>query len=215
MNRPAYSVIRSGLLLGLIALTGTALLTGVNSLTHERIRQQEKNRMMQQLNAIVPATTFNNDLLTDRIEVYEDELFTNPQTVPVYRARMDGMPVAVLMTVTAPDGYNGDIRILVGIDDEGTILGVRIVSHRETPGLGDPIELDKSDWILGFTSKSLQNPDHKGWAVKRDGGTFDQFTGATISPRAVVKAVHNCLLYFKANRQTLFTTPAEMTELND
>ena len=214
MSQSTHPVMRSGVLLGLIALIGTALLTGVNALTHERIKQQERNRMMQQFNAIVPSASFNNDLLTDRIEVREEKLFRHPQPVSVYRARMDGRPVAALMTITAPDGYNGDIRILVGIDDKGVVLGVRIIAHRETPGLGDPIELDKSDWVLGFTSKSLKNPQEKAWAVKRDGGAFDQFTGATISPRAVVRAVHNCLLYFEANRQNLFDTPADITESN-
>ena len=117
---------------------------------------------------------------------------------------MDDQPVAVLMLVTAADGYNGDIRLLVAVENTGTVLGVRVVSHRETPGLGDPIEIEKSNWILGFTNKSLLNPQGNGWAVKRDGGEFDQFTGATISPRAVVKTVHNTLLYFKANQKLLF-----------
>lgn len=109
-----------------------------------------------------------------------------------------------MMIVTAPDGYNGDIRLLIGINAAGSILGVRVISHRETPGLGDPIEAEKSDWIHGFKQKSLKTPQSSGWAVKKDGGEFDQFTGATISPRAVVRAVHTTLLYFKANKQALF-----------
>ena len=117
-------------------------------------------------------------------------------------------PVAVLMIVTASGGYNGDIRLLIGIDTDGRVLGVRVISHRETPGLGDPIELEKSDWILGFNQKSLRQPEPPGWAVKKDGGQFDQFTGATISPRAVVKAVHNTLKYFAENQQSLFELPA-------
>ena len=215
MSADSHPVIRSSLLLGAIALLGTALLAGVNELTHERIVEQEKRRVLQQLNEIVPTTSFNNDLLEDKIKIEDETFFRHPSPVLVYRARMDGKPVAVMMIVTAPDGYNGDIRILAGIDANGMVLGVRVVSHRETPGLGDPIEVEKSDWILGFAKKSLHNPETGGWAVKRDGGQFDQFTGATISPRAVVRAVHNTLLYFQANRQLLFDTPAKTVNEND
>ena len=209
MSRQIHPVISSGLLLGIIALLGTALLTGVNALTHERIIEQEKRRMLQQLNEIVPASSFNNDLLEDMIEVRNEAHFRHSAPVLVYRARMDDRPVAVLMLVTAPDGYNGDIRLLAGIDNQGAVIGVRVVAHRETPGLGDPIEIEKSDWILGFEAKSLRNPEERGWAVKKDGGEFDQFTGATISPRAVVRTVHNTLLYFQANRHVLFETPSQ------
>ena len=209
MSATRNPVLRSSFLLGFIALLGTALLAGVNDLTYERIIEQEKRRMLQQLNEIVPVTSFNNDLLEDMIEIEDKTFFRHPGAVPVYRARMNGQPAAVMMIVTAPDGYNGDIRLLAGIDADGTLLGVRVVSHRETPGLGDPIEIEKSDWILGFAERSLRNPENSGWAVKRDGGQFDQFTGATISPRAVVRAVHNTLLYFEANKQMLFETPAK------
>lgn len=215
MNTSSHPVIRSGVLLGIIALLGTALLAGVNVLTHDRIIAQEKRRMLQQLNEIIPTTSFNNDLLADVISITDQEFLRHPDPVTVYRARMDGQPVAVLMTVTAPDGYNGDIQILTGIDITGTLLGVRVVSHRETPGLGDPIDIEKSDWVLGFKHKSLRNPEGAGWAVRKDGGQFDQFTGATISPRAVVKTVHDTLLYFAANQELLFTTPTEPKNQDD
>jgi len=209
MKGKPHPVVRSGLLLGLIALLGTSLLSGVNQLTHERILEQEKLRVLRELNEIVPMSSYDNDLLEDRTEVEDAAFFRQPDPVVVYRARMDGRAVAVLMTVTAPDGYNGDIRLIVGIDFSGKILGVRVVAHRETPGLGDPIETAKSDWILGFNGKSLDDPRDAGWAVKRDGGEFDQFTGATITPRAVVRAVHDALLYFAANRQALFSAGKE------
>ena len=215
MNTASHPVMRSGVLLGLIALLGTALLATVNALTYERIEEQERLRVLQQLNAIVPLGSYNNDLLEDRIEIRDETYFHHPAPVTVYRARLDDQPVAVLMTITAPDGYNGDIRLLTGIDDTGTVLGVRVVSHRETPGLGDPIEIERSDWILGFTSKSLLKPQKNGWAVKRDGGEFDQFTGATISPRAVVKAVHRTLIYFEANQQLLFDTATATVTTDD
>ena len=177
--------------------------------------EQEKLRVLQQLNAIVSTDSYNNDLLDDKIEISNEAFFRHPAPVVVYRARMDDKPVAVLMIVTAPDGYNGDIRLLTAIDTTGTVLGVRVVSHRETPGLGDPIEIERSDWVLDFTGKSLLNPQGKSWAVKRDGGEFDQFTGATISPRAVVKAVHSTLLYFKANQKSLFETASNMAKQDD
>lgn len=210
-NKPAsetqskwHPVIRSSLLLGAIALLGTALLTGVNSLTKDRIAEQDRQRVLQQLNEIVVMDSYNNDLLSDVIEIHDPTIFRSEIPVTVYRARLDGKPVAVMMLTTAPDGYNGNIRLLLGIDVSGTIIGVRVVAHKETPGLGDPIEIEKSDWIRGFNHTSLQQPDVDGWAVKRDGGQFDQFTGATISPRAVVRAVHAALLYFDANKKALF-----------
>jgi electron transport complex protein RnfG len=209
MNRFLHPVIRSGLLLAAIALMGTALLAAVNDLTYERIIEQDRLRVLRQLNEIVPASEFDNDLLEDVIEIEDQAFFGHPAPVTVYRARMNGRAVAVMMIVTAPDGYNGAIRLLTGIDASGTILGVRVISHKETPGLGDPIEIERSDWILDFTGKSLYDPETPGWQVKRDGGQFDQFTGATISPRAVVRAVHRALLYFDANRETLFETPAK------
>lgn len=215
MNTASHPVLRSGLLLGLIALLGTALLATVNALTHERIEEQERLRVLQQLNAIVPPGSYNNDLLEDQIEISDKSFFRHPAPVKVYRARLDGQSVAVLMNITAPDGYNGDIRLLTGIDHNARILGVRVVSHKETPGLGDPIEIERSDWILGFTNKSLLNPRENGWAVKRDGGEFDQFTGATISPRAVVKAVQEALIYFEANQQLLFETATATVVTND
>jgi electron transport complex protein RnfG len=212
MMKKGLSVIRSSLLLGIIALMGTALLAGVNALTHERIIEQEKLRVLQQLNEIVPVDSFNNDLLADRIEIQDEAFFRHPAPVTVYRARMDGKAVAIMMMLTAADGYNGDIRLLAGIDVHGTVLGVRVIAHKETPGLGDPIELERSDWILSFTQKSLNNPQLDGWNVKRDGGQFDQFTGATITPRAVVRATRRALQYFDANTQALFDTASIKAE---
>ena len=209
MSRSSSPLIRSSLLLGIIALMGTALLAGVNELTYARIIEQEELRVLQQLNELVPTTSYNNDLLEDMIEIDDEVFFHHPAPVTVYRARMDGKPRAVMMVISAPDGYNGDIRMLAGIDSSGSILGVRVISHKETPGLGDPIDIEKSPWVLGFAGKSLFNPETPGWAVRRDGGNFDQFTGATISPRAVVKAVHRALLYFEANKQALFDAPAK------
>ena len=130
----------------------------------------------------------------------------------IYIARQGGKAVAVIIPVVAPDGYSGDIELIVGVNREGSIAGVRALSHRETPGLGDKVDINKSDWVLGFDGRSLTNPDLNGWAVKKDKGVFDQFTGATITPRAVVAATLRALQFAEANRKTLFAdhtpTPA-------
>lgn len=215
MSGKIHPVIRSSLLLGIIALLGTLLLAGVNNLTKDRIVQQDRQRILQQLNEIVPVESYNNELLSDVIEVNKPGVFGSAIPVTIYRARMDGEPAAVMLITTAPDGYNGNIRLLVGIRYDGTVLGVRVITHKETPGLGDPIEIEKSEWVRSFNLTTLQNPDTQGWAVKRDGGQFDQFTGATISPRAVVKAVHIALLYFDANKESIFDQTSMAIEQND
>jgi electron transport complex protein RnfG len=120
------------------------------------------------------------------------------------------------MEATAPEGYGGAIELLVGVNANGEITGVRVVPpHNETPGLGDKIETKKSDWIYSFDGKSLTNPKPEGWAVKKDGGDFDSFTGATITPRAVVDAVYNALAWYQANRSTLYQQPAAPAEAED
>jgi electron transport complex protein RnfG len=215
MSSHPHPIIRSSLLLGIIALLGTVLLAGVNDLTKDRIAHQDRQRVLQQLNEIIPVGSYNNDLLSDVIEIDEPQVFRSDIPITAYRARMDGKPVAVMLLTTAPDGYNGNIRLLVGIRYNSTVLGVRVVAHKETPGLGDPIEIEKGDWVLGFNQTTLEQPDQQGWAVKRDGGQFDQFTGATISPRAVVKAVHTALLYFDAHKQAIFDQEAMQQDKND
>lgn len=197
-------VFRSAWSLGLLALLGTALLTWVYDLTAPRIAEQERRQLLLQLEQVLPATVFNNDMHEDYIDLEDATAFPGRQVVRVYRARLDATPVAAIMRLSAPDGYNGRIDLIVGIYGSGTISGVRVLGHNETPGLGDGIELERSDWILSFNGKSLENPAGSGWAVKRDGGEFDQFTGATITPRAVVRAVRRAVVYFQANQQTLF-----------
>ncbi len=197
-------MIRSGLLLALVAVIGTAMLTGVHTLTRDRIAAQQRRVVLQQLNQVLPAGSYNNNLHEDQIEIHEPLFFRHKEKVKVYRARQDGKPVAVVMNLVAPDGYNGDIRMLVAIRADGQISGVRIISHRETPGLGDPIERRRSDWVLGFDGRSLLDPSVDGWAVRRDGGEFEQFTGATITPRAVVETVQRALEYFSNHQDSLF-----------
>ncbi len=198
-------ILVTALFLFLFAAIGTALVAVTFDNTHERIAANEREALLRSLHELIPPERHDNDIFTDIINVTDPDL-GGDEPVPVYRARKDGWPVAAVLSAVAPDGYSGAIRLLVGINLDGTLAGVRVLSHRETPGLGDAIEARRSDWILGFDGRSLNNPEQKLWAVKRDGGVFDQFTGATITPRAVVKAVKKSLIYFQHNRQRLFET---------
>ena len=208
----SHPVLKSAAALGLVAVLGAGLLAAVDWLTADRIAEQERRVVLQQLGQIVPASRYDNALQDDRFSFRAESWFPRGQEVVAWRARRDGQPVAVILKFSAVDGYNGDIGLLTGINADGTLAGVRVTAHNETPGLGDAIERDKSDWILGFDGKSLGNPPAKDWAVRRDGGQFDQFTGATITPRAVVSAVRRALEYFEGHRKQLFDTPAAPLE---
>jgi electron transport complex protein RnfG len=207
--RPKVSILKSALSLGLIALIGTALLALVHTLTAPRIAEQEREQLLLQLQQVVPAGRFDNPMHEDFVTIQDETAFPGRQSVDAFRARKDGNPVAVVLRLRTNDGYNGRIDLLVGVYEDGSISGVRVLGHKETPGLGDGIEIERSDWIRSFEGRSLESPEDSGWAVKRDGGDFDQFTGATITPRAVVSAVHRALRYVDANREALFSAPSE------
>ena len=197
----------AGLLLAMFAILGTGLVAVTHMVTKDQIAENERLALLNSLSAIVPASTIDNDIVSDTLTVRDPEMLGGEET-QVYRGRKNGQPVAAVFTSIAPDGYSGQIKLLVAIRADGTLGGVRVVAHKETPGLGDRAEVEKSDWILGFTDRSLTNPDLNGWKVKRDGGIFDQFTGATITPRAIVKAVKNTLLYFKEHQSEVFAQAA-------
>ena len=197
-------VVISAAFLFLFAVIGSGLVAFTHDNTAERIAENQRRALLRSLNELIPKDQYDNDVYADILYVHNSELLGTDEAVPVYRARKGGWPVAVVLAPVAPDGYNGNIRLLVAVRLDGTLAGVRVLAHRETPGLGDNIEADRSDWIRGFTGKSLNNPKQGHWKVKRDGGAFDQFTGATITPRAVVKAVKNTLLYYRANGDKLF-----------
>lgn len=205
----------SALLLGLFAIAGSAIVAVTYDLTDETIAENERLYLLNSLHIIIDKSEHDNDLFGDSIQVIEPDLLGSKKPQTVYRARKTGVPVAAVFTTVAPDGYNGDIHLLVGIYADGSLAGVRALKHLETPGLGDKIEADRSDWIDSFNGLSLHKPDAKGWAVKKDGGQFDQFTGATITPRAVVKAVHKALLYFQQHRDALFAPLTPDKENND
>ncbi|MBX3725971.1 MAG: electron transport complex subunit RsxG [Xanthomonadales bacterium] len=195
------------LLLAVAALLATALLAGIHHGTRERIAAREHTRALERLAAVLPPSLYDNDPLADTALVHDARLGPGARTV--WRARRGGIGTAVALTVTAPDGYAGPIELLVGIDRAGHVLGVRVVAHAETPGLGDPIELRRSDWVLGFDGRSLAEPPPPRWTVRRDGGDFDQFTGATITPRAVVTAVARALAVHAERGESLYALPAQ------
>jgi Na+-translocating ferredoxin:NAD+ oxidoreductase subunit G len=196
-------------LLMLFAVSGAALVGVTFTQTADDIKHNEELTLLKKLNNIIPADAYDNDLLLDTITIHAETLLGTKEDTRAYRARKGGKNIAVVLSSVAPGGYNGPINLLVGIYADGKLAGVRVVKHRETPGLGDAVELSHSDWILSFTGKSLKQPDARHWKVKRDGGVFDQFTGATITPRAVVKAVHNALLYYDTHSAQLFNKKSE------
>lgn len=205
----------SSVLLGLFAIIGSGLVAFTYDSTAGRIAANERAFLLRSLHELVTPDMHDNDMFKDVIQVTNREFLGSKKPVNIYRARKDGNNVAVIINAVAPDGYNGDIVLLIAIDTSGKLIGVRVAKHRETPGLGDAIEVKRSNWILGFTGKSLENPGNENWRVKRDGGVFDQFTGATITPRAVVKAVHKALQYFQENSEMLFNSEVTGQPAND
>lgn len=203
------SVLRNGLILGMFAIATVGLIALTQQGTAERIASEQRRVQMSALNEILPHDQHDNDLLEDSFMVADRTYLNLPAPSEAWRGLQDGKVVAVILPVVAPDGYSGRIDLLVGIRANGEVAGVRVTRHRETPGLGDKVETAKSPWILSFNGTSLQVPLPAEWAVRKDGGSFDQFTGATITPRAVVQAVYRSLEYFAAHRAELLHLPQE------
>lgn len=206
----AGSMKANALLLGAFALVTTVLIAGTHLGTQERILEQQRAAEQRALLQIVPASEHNNSMLDDKVVLTDpDNLLGLRSPKPGYRARMSGKPVAVIIPATAPDGYSGEIDLLVGINANGNVAGVRVLNHRETPGLGDKVDIKKSVWITGFDGRSLDNPEPDLWKVKKDGGVFDQFTGATITPRAVTLAVFQALKYHEESQAAIWSPESE------
>ncbi|PKM04752.1 MAG: electron transport complex subunit RsxG [Gammaproteobacteria bacterium HGW-Gammaproteobacteria-6] len=203
------SVLRNSIILGVFAMVTVGLIAFTQLGTAPRIAEEQRRVQMSALNEILPHDQHDNDLLADSFSLSDRALLGHSGEAVAYRGRQAGEVVAVILPVVAPDGYSGRIDLLVGIRANGEIAGVRTLRHRETPGLGDKVELNKSTWVLDFNGKSLSMPAPDAWAVRKDGGDFDQFTGATITPRAVVQAVYRALQYFEANRDQLLELQTE------
>lgn len=200
------SIQKNSLLLLAFALVTAGILAGTYEGTKEAIAKAERKAAQKALLEIIPASRIDNDLLLDTIAIPESawQQLGLDNGGDIHLARKQGEVIAIITTAVAPDGYSGDIKLLTGVNRDGSIAGVRVISHQETPGLGDKIDLKKSDWITIFNGLSLQQPNIDNWKVKKDGGEFDQFTGATITPRAVVNQVKQVLLFVEENQSTLF-----------
>ena len=201
--------VRPALTLAIIAAVLTALVVLVASFTRDRIASNEQAWIRQRLDALVPPATHDNDLLADSIAVTAPDLLGSSQPIKIYRARRAGAPVAAVLRPIAPDGYRGPIELLVAIGQDGRLIGVQVIRHQETPGLGDAFESRDVHWLDRFRGRSLADPPTQRWTVRRDGGDFDAFTGATITPRAIVKAVRNSLEYYQRNSQRIFDQPTQ------
>ncbi len=212
----AQSLLRSAIGLALFALLTAGLIALTQVQTADRIAEEVRKARSKALYEIAPAETHNNDILSESFGVLSQDLGL-VEVRPAFVAKQDGQPVTLVLPVRAPDGYTGPIRLIVGIDvATHRISGVRVTQHKETPGLGDKIEIKKSDWVRSFEQRSLSNTDRDAWQVKKDGGDFDQLTGATITPRAIVGAVHRALQFYHAHREHLLQqTPGSIYRADD
>lgn len=208
MNPVIRAMTRNAVGLALFALITAGTIALTHGLTKDRIASQEERAESRALFQIVPESQHTNDLLSDTLALPATPALGLDQPATAHLIRRDGRITGLIFPVVAPEGYSGGIHLLVGIDRSGEVLGTRVTRHQETPGLGDKIETRKSDWILGFAGKRLGQPPAKEWTVRKDGGAFDQFTGATITPRAVVNAVRKALVYFRTHRETLLAGQA-------
>ncbi len=198
--------LRAALSLTVLGLVAAVLLSGVDRLTREPIALAEQRRALATLTELVPAARFDNDPVFDRIE---QRISGFDQPAVIHRARMGGEPVALIFDVTTPRGYSGDIRLLVALNPAGTVIGARVLSHRETPGLGDKIEVRRSDWIHQFRGRSLNDPQPQRWTSSRRGGDFDTLTAATVTTDAVIDAIRRVLMEASAEDHDLWRQPEE------
>lgn len=196
---------------GALALAA-ALLAGSLALTRARLVAQARAAELAALTAVLPPQRYDNDPLGDRTNVRDAVAFGTTDAVPVLRARRHGAPSALVLEAVAPDGYGGPIRFVIGVAADGSVLGVRVLEHHESPGFGDAIEAAKSDWIDRFRGRSLQQTPPARWALRRDGGDFDQLGSATTTPRALIAAVKRVLEYVQAHAAELYAAPAQAAD---
>ncbi|MBR9728997.1 electron transport complex subunit RsxG [Shewanella intestini] len=207
-------MIKNGLILAVFALFCTGIVALVNSLTADRIQLQQQQQLTQTLAEIIPTNLHDNRLIDYCILVHDPKLLGTDNSLPAYIATKDNRPVAMAIETIAPDGYNGDIKIVIGVDNNNKVLGVRTLAQNETPGLGDQIDTRKSDWVKQFTNW-IFDIDAAPLKVKKDGGTIDQFTGATITPRAYVGAINRTLKFVDQNRKQLYLSPIDCEANNE
>lgn len=210
------SILATALILAVLAAVCTALVAATHNITAAKIAENEQAYLEASLAPVLEGIEYDGKLSDSTITIPAPHELPGNQPATIYRVYADDRPIAALFIVSARDGYAGPIKLLIGIDSKGSLTRARVLEHRETPGMGDAIESSKSDWIEQFNGRSLTDPAEDGWLIKRDGGEFDQLTGASITPRAVVKAIKETLIYFANNEETVFaaagTDMAEETE---
>jgi Na+-translocating ferredoxin:NAD+ oxidoreductase subunit G len=199
------ATLRKTVLLAVLTILGTVLLALTNNVTRAVIIKREDEEKMQLVNQLLPPGSYDNRLLRDTIRVSENEALGTGEVTIAYRARLRGAPSAALFEAVSPNGYGGKIRIIAAVNAKGELHGVRVLSHNETVGWGDYIEIAKSKWIRMFEATSLSKYTEKQWQVRKDGGRFDYVTRATISARAMVEASHSALKYYAAHKEQLFS----------
>lgn len=200
-DRPVW---KSGVTLAIIAAICTSLVALTWQLTAERIEINKKEFLERSLQPALAGLFFDTGVTESVLTIPAPHDLPGNDAAIIYRVYAQGQPVAALFVVSARDGYAGPIRLLIGISMDGSVTGIRVLEHRETPGLGDRVEITRSDWALQFDGHSLRDPEPVEWAIKRDGGDFDQLTGASVTPRAIIKAIKATLLYFEANTDAIF-----------
>lgn len=198
---------KNGGLLAIFALLATTLVSVTNLLTEDRIQEQQQKELLKVLNQVIPADSHDNELYKSCTLITNEQYLGTPTPMPAYVAEKAGQKTGIAIEAVAPDGYSGAIKLVVGLNIDGKVTGVRVLNHNETPGLGDKIDTRISNWINSFTGKKVNGEKDTRWAVRKDGGEFDQFTGATITPRAVVGAVKRVSLYYQQNKQHIFDQP--------
>lgn len=198
----------SGLVLAVAAAVCTALVAVTERLTASRIEANQQAYLEQSLRPALAGIFYDNDLSESTLVLAPPHDLPGNEPAIIYRLFSEGQPTAAVFVVNARGGYSGPIRLLIGVDYSGEVAGVRVLEHRETPGLGDQIEASRSDWLTQFEDASLASPPRSRWAIRRDGGAFEQVTGASITARAVIRGIKETLIYFEANREQIFSAPA-------
>jgi len=206
------AVNKNALILAIFALVSTGLIAVTHLLTKDKIAKEIELSLIRQLSQIVPKDKYTNDVYQDCVLVADPNLLGGSDRQKLYRMRSNDKNFGLMITTIAPDGYSGKITLALATSVEGNILGVNILSHNETPGLGDKIERNKSSWLEQFVGFSLSNSEKKDWTVRKDGGRFDALTGATITPRAVVSSIYKGLVYMETNNKVLFDSQSNCYE---
>lgn len=201
--------------LSAFAIICTACVAFVNFFTQSIILTQEQQALLKTVNQIIPKDSYDNNIFTTCFKVRDDQLLGKKQYQEVFIAKKGKQPIALILETSTFRGYAGEIKLAIGIYQNGQLAGVRVIHHNETPGLGDKIQINKSNWLLSFNNKYYHSSHPEQWDVKKNGGDFDAFTGATITPRAVILAVKDALIYFTKNKEALFNHPATCEKSNE